>query len=126
MDPPPRRNAYRAGSGIRPMAPRKGAALRADRAGDGTVAVVLAAGTSSRMGRPKGAVEFQGRPLLERVLENLRSGGIRSVVVVLGHEAERVRKAVRFQDETVVVASDYRAGMSRSLQTGLRNLRPGT
>ncbi len=90
------------------------------------MAVVLAAGTSSRMGRPKGAVEFQGRPLLERVLENLRSGGIRSVVVVLGHEAERVRKAVRFQDETVVLASDYRAGMSRSLQTGLRNLRPGT
>ncbi len=102
------------------MAPRKGAAARTGGASDGTVAVVLAAGVSSRMGRPKGAVPFEGHPLLERVLDNLRSAGLRSVVVVLGHEAEQVRQAVRFQQEKVVVASDYRSGMSRSLATGLR------
>lgn len=63
---------------------------------------------------------------MDRVLGNLRSGGIRSVVVVLGHEADRVRTAVDLRQETVVVASDHRAGMSRSLAAGLRAVRPGS
>ncbi|HTS33811.1 MAG TPA: NTP transferase domain-containing protein [Thermoplasmata archaeon] len=101
------------------MAPPRGATARAGGVGNGTVAIVLAAGVSSRMGRPKGAVPFEGTPLLELVLQKLRSAGVGSAVVVLGHGAEQVRRSVRFLNEKVVVASDYRAGMSRSLAAGL-------
>jgi xanthine dehydrogenase accessory factor len=108
------------------MSPRKVAAARPSRAAEGTTAVVLAAGISSRMGRAKAGVVLGGRSLLDRVLENLRAAGVRSVVVVLGHDADVVRKAAHFREERVVVASDYRSGMSRSLQAGLRAVGPET
>ncbi len=49
--------------------------------------IVLAAGRSSRMGRPKAELLLDGRTFLERCVEALRQGGCRSVVVVLGGEA---------------------------------------
>ncbi len=88
--------------------------------GSGTAAVVLAAGTSSRMGRPKALVTIGGRRLLERTLENLRQGGIEEVVVVLGHRADEIRTAVDLAGTTVVVNREYAEGMASSLRAGVR------
>jgi len=46
--------------------------------------IVLAAGRSSRMGRPKAELELDGRSFLDRCIAALRAGGCRSVMVVLG------------------------------------------
>src|SRR3989454_1060186 len=46
-------------------------------------AIVLAAGTSSRMGSPKPLLTFGGRPLLERVLETVRDPPVDDIVVLL-------------------------------------------
>ncbi len=46
--------------------------------------LVLAAGRSGRMGRPKAELELEGRTFLERCIDALLGGGCRSVVVVLG------------------------------------------
>src|SRR2546422_185106 len=87
-------------------------------------AIVLAAGTSSRMGSPKPLLTLGGRPLLERVLETVRDAAVDDIVVVLGHEADRVRDGVSFDGAHAVVNPAYIEGMSTSLQAGIRAADP--
>jgi len=85
-------------------------------------AVVLAAGLSRRMGRPKLVLPLGGKPVLERVLDVLRRAKVDETVVVLGANAAQVRKIVRFEKEKVVVNPGYRKGMSSSIRVGLRSI----
>ena len=85
-------------------------------------AVVLAAGASSRMGKPKQILPLDGVPMLERVLEVLRRTSVGRVVVVLGANAAAVRKGVKFTDELVVFNPRFAEGMSSSLRLGLRHV----
>jgi len=82
-------------------------------------AVVLAAGSSSRMGKPKQTLQLEGGPMLERVLQTLRQTKVDMVVVVLGAHASVVRGWVKFGKEKVVVNRRFKAGMSGSLRLGL-------
>ena len=86
--------------------------------------LVLAAGSSSRMGSPKQLLELGGRPLLEVVLAAVNASGLDDVVVVLGGAAERIQGEVDFGRARVVVNADYATGMSSSLRTGLHSLGP--
>ena len=63
---------------------------------DGAVAVVLAAGRSTRMKSvlPKVLHEVSGRPLIDFVLDAVNAAGVSRTVVIVGHEAERVRQAL--------------------------------
>lgn len=57
--------------------------------------LVLAAGTSSRMGAAnKLLLTLDGAPLVVHAVRSLRAGGVRDVVVVTGHERDRVEQAV--------------------------------
>jgi xanthine dehydrogenase accessory factor len=105
-------------------APDRGARRRAGHGG-ATAALVLAAGTSSRMGRPKALVPVGGERMIDRTLSNLRAGGVDEIVVVLGHRAAEVRAAVDFGDAAVVEAPDYRDGMSSSLRAGIHAVASG-
>jgi len=62
-----------------------------------TAAIVLAAGLGKRMQSdlPKVLHVARGRPLLRHVLDAVRGAGIERVVVVVGHQAERVRQAMQ-------------------------------
>ncbi|HEV2500664.1 MAG TPA: nucleotidyltransferase family protein [Terriglobia bacterium] len=91
---------------------------------DPVAGLVLAAGESRRMGRDKALLEYQGQPFLEVILGNLRNAGISRVVVVLGHNADRISNAVHLGDAEVVINSDYHLGQTSSLQAGLRALDP--
>jgi UDP-N-acetylglucosamine diphosphorylase/glucosamine-1-phosphate N-acetyltransferase len=68
--------------------------------GDRLEAVVLAAGKGTRMksDRPKVLHELAGRPLLAHVLDTARAAGIARTVVVVGHQADRVREACQAPD----------------------------
>lgn len=88
-------------------------------------AVVLAAGVSSRMGKPKQTVPLNGVPMLEMVLEILHKSNVGRIVVVLGANAAEVRKRIGFADETVVVNPRFAEGMSGSLKLGLRHVGRG-
>src|SRR2546428_7737164 len=68
-------------------------------------AIVLAAGTSSRMGSPKPLLTLGGRPLLERGLETGRDAAVGDIVVVLGHEADPGPGGVSFGGAHAVVNS---------------------
>ena len=54
-------------------------------------AVVLAAGSSTRMGRNKLLLELGGETLVRRAVRAALGAGVDEVVVVLGHEEPRVR-----------------------------------
>ena len=82
-------------------------------------AVVLAAGKSTRMGQPKQLLLWNGKPLLEHALANLRNVKLNEIVVVVGCGADAVRKQVDLHDIKVVENRDYELGMGRSLGVGV-------
>ena len=88
-------------------------------------AVVLAAGESKRMGRPKQLLPYGNSTILETVLANVLASPVDRTLVVLGAGAERVAPlAAKFPVDTVV-NPDFRSGMLSSVQCGIRTL-PGS
>ena len=86
-------------------------------------AVLLAAGSASRMGhRPKCLLELGGVPLIRRQLIALSGAGVDELVVVLGHYADRIEPAVRDFPVTLVHNPDPDAGQVSSLRLGLQAL----
>lgn len=81
-------------------------------------AIVLAAGASSRFGSPKALALLEGRPILEHVLDAVRTAGIEDIVVVLGHAAQEIEDGIDWLSERRVRNPDPRY-MSGSLQVGL-------
>jgi molybdenum cofactor cytidylyltransferase len=81
---------------------------------------VLAAGTSSRLGRPKQLLELGGKPVLQHVLDAADASPLDQIVVVLGHAAEEVAARIELPARTVVTLNpDYGEGQSTSLIAGL-------
>src|SRR5579871_2611305 len=85
-------------------------------------AIILAAGGSTRMGRAKPLLEWDGRPLVARAAEAALGGGASPVIVVLGAEAERVRPCLSGLTLQAVVNPQWPTGMASSLRCGLRAL----
>ena len=82
-------------------------------------ALVMAAGRSSRMGPAnKLLAEVDGQPMVRRVDAALASAAA-PVIVVLGHDAHRVRAALRGCKVHFIENPDFAAGMSTSLRQGL-------
>ncbi len=85
-------------------------------------AVVLAAGASRRYGEHKLLLPLQGKPLIRRTVEQLLASQVDEVVVVLGREAEAVRRALDELPARCVVNPDFQEGMSTSLRAGIEAL----
>ncbi|MCB1742021.1 MAG: NTP transferase domain-containing protein, partial [Gammaproteobacteria bacterium] len=86
-------------------------------------AVVLAAGQSRRMGiRNKLLEPVDGKPMLLHVLDTLAASAVDEVVVVTGHEAERVTELLGDRKLRVVHNPAYAEGLSTSLCAGLASL----
>lgn len=82
-------------------------------------AVVLAAGASTRMGRPKALLRWRGRPFVVHAIEQARTAGASTVVVVEGATvlpAEHLGRATRVRN------TRWAEGPLGSLQHGLRAL----
>lgn len=90
----------------------------------GTVAgVVLAAGLSRRLGRNKLLLEIDGEPLVRRTVARAIAAGLSPVLVVVGHERERVEKALEGLACRIVFNPRYaEEGKNGSLKAGIRAL----
>jgi CTP:molybdopterin cytidylyltransferase MocA len=93
-------------------------------------AIVLAAGDSQRMGRPKALLEFDGRTALDLCVTACLEGGASEVVVVLGAEAEPIRKASRALLRSsapvrLVVNERHATGQTSSVQCALAEIPAG-
>lgn len=93
-----------------------------------TAAIILAAGTSSRMkdGQNKLLLPLHNQPVLVHVIEAVLGSQARPIVLVLGHQAETVRAHIQSclkNNEIIIVENPaYRQGQSTSMQAGLRAL----
>jgi molybdenum cofactor cytidylyltransferase len=90
------------------------------------VALVLAAGASSRMGTAKALLDFDGRCCLQLVLAACMKGGVQRVVVVTAPtgQAVRAQAAAPGLETTLAVNPHPERGMLTSLQAGLAALPP--
>jgi molybdenum cofactor cytidylyltransferase len=82
-------------------------------------AIVLAAGESSRMGRPKPLLPLNGDTFLGHLLGQLRASRVERVVVVLGHRPEQVLDAMPEVRDFAVVNERYQLGQLSSFIVGL-------
>ncbi|WP_081853129.1 molybdopterin-binding/glycosyltransferase family 2 protein [Bosea sp. 117] len=90
-----------------------------------TAAIVLAAGRGTRMeGRNKLAAELDGTALVRRVVEAALGSCARPVVVVTGHEPERIAQALSGLEVSFAHNPDFTEGISTSIRTGIAALPP--
>ena len=93
-----------------------------------TAAIILAAGSSSRMGegRHKLLLPLDERPVLAHVIEAALASQARPILIVLGHQAEQVRSQIASYVEhtaiTLIENPDYLQGMSTSMRIALEAL----
>ena len=101
-------------------APVRAAAPRAPK----VAALLLAAGRSTRMGQAnKLLAELDGKPLVRHAAEAALAARVARLLVVTGHEAERVRAALAGIEADFVHNPDFAAGISGSLARGLAALK---
>ena len=81
--------------------------------------VLLAAGTSSRMGKNKLFLRLGGDSVLRRAAKSAVAAGLDPLIVVLGHESGKARAELEGIDCAPVVNEDYASGMNTSLRAGI-------
>lgn len=82
-----------------------------------SVAVVLAAGKSTRMksSLPKVLHPVCGRPMIELVLDAARAAGVQRLLVVIGHQSERVREALSIHSDVEFVLQEEQLGTGHAV-----------
>ena len=89
---------------------------------DNVYAIILAGGTSSRLGRPKQLLKWQNQSLLEHAIQNAHVFLNERVIVVLGAHAELIQSAVDLDGITTVVNLNWQAGVASSIKAGVHAL----
>ena len=93
--------------------------LRRSKPSQRIAGIVLAAGTSSRMGRNKLVEILRGKALVRHAVDAALASRLDPVLVVTGHEAEKMRAALAGATVTIVANPHYAKGLSTSLKAGI-------
>jgi molybdenum cofactor cytidylyltransferase len=81
-------------------------------------ALILAAGASTRLGRPKQLVRLGNETLLDRSVRIAEEAGCAPIVVVLGASEDQIRNRCKLQDVLIVSHPDWAEGMGTTLSRG--------
>jgi molybdenum cofactor cytidylyltransferase len=87
-------------------------------------AVILAAGSSSRLGEPKQLLDLGGQPVLAHTLAAVRQTTLAPIYVVLGHAAAEIERRIDLTDIQVLHNPDHLSGQSSSVRVALDALPP--
>ena len=87
-------------------------------------AVVLSAGESSRMGRPKALLPIEGETFIGRIVASLKQTQVGKIIVVLGHNSDLLAAAIRPLAVDILINTNYKLGQLSSLQVAVRKLLP--
>ncbi len=91
-----------------------------------TSVIILAAGSSSRLGQPKQLVSYQGKSLLVHAIEAAKEVAGGAVVVVTGAHEELIRAAIATYDVHIIHNPLWQQGMASSIAAGVNSLPSGT
>jgi molybdenum cofactor cytidylyltransferase len=96
-------------------------------AGKPVTAVILAAGTSSRMGQAKQLLALGDSTVLAQTLAHVQAAAFHEIIVVLGASAEAIRRRLPSPHEfKIVVNQAYQQGIASSLRAGLSAVDPNS
>ena len=85
-------------------------------------AIILAGGESKRMGRPKALLRFAGQTFLEHIVSVLKDCPVDGITVVLGADAETIKRQVDLSSVDVVINKRYKDGQLSSLIAGIESM----
>jgi molybdenum cofactor cytidylyltransferase len=85
-------------------------------------AIILSAGASSRMGRPKALLPYREGTFLEHLIQVTRHARVGVTRIVLGAGAEEIRKIAKLDFSMVVVNPNWEQGQLSSICEGIRSL----
>ncbi|MFD1360450.1 nucleotidyltransferase family protein [Lentibacillus salinarum] len=85
--------------------------------------ILLAAGFSSRMGKLKALLPWQGIPLIQYQIEQMRKAGVNEIIVVLGYRAQLLQRIVSPFDVKTVINENYSEGKSSSIRKGASHIK---
>ena len=85
--------------------------------------LILSAGKSERMGRPKALLRFRGSCFLTHILKEAASSRLTDVKVVLGHDAQAILQELPEIEPRTIFNRQYGRGQLSSLQCGLEHFR---
>jgi len=85
-------------------------------------AIVLAAGMSTRMGTQKLLLSFEGKTIIEKVVENILLSGVDQIIVILGSDAHEISEALQLMPVKFVLNENYNKGMHTSVIAGVKAL----
>ncbi|MDQ0638647.1 molybdenum cofactor cytidylyltransferase [Pedobacter sp. W3I1] len=81
--------------------------------------IILAAGSSSRLGRPKQLLDYKGKTLLQTVINEALETNCKPVIVVLGANAEEIAAQHQNDQVSFVINESWGNGMASSIAAGL-------
>ncbi len=84
--------------------------------------IILAAGASKRLGKPKQLLVFQGETLLKRAVKTALASGCRPVIVVLGANGEILKPEIEAFNIEIAGNANWENGMGASIQAGVKKL----
>jgi molybdenum cofactor cytidylyltransferase len=85
-------------------------------------AVILAAGGSSRLGRPKQLLPFRGKTLVRRIVDAAVEGGCSPIVVVVGRDKEKIARELEQSNAVIVENVNWNNGMGTSIRSAVQHL----
>lgn len=89
------------------------------------VALILAAGESKRMNSPKMLLPFDGKTIIETVINKVLASAVDKTVVVLGSDREKVIEVIKDYPVTICQNEKFRTGMLSSVKCGIQSLPAG-
>jgi len=84
--------------------------------------IVLAAGSSSRLGRPKQLINFQGKSLLQHAVDEALQTSLQPIIVVVGGHDDAIIKTLKEAKVTIIKNLNWKEGISSSIRCGLEAL----
>lgn len=88
--------------------------------------IILAAGASQRLGQPKQLVQYKGRSLVQRAIQNAESVSPHEILVITGADAEAVQAEVQSTSAQCVQHTDWYNGMATSIGKGAQSVDEGS
>ena len=90
-----------------------------------TAILILAAGRSRRMGKPKQLLKVGAKTLLQRAIETALGASAGAVYCVIGAQATAIREHIRGYPIHILENTEYNTGLSSSLKCGIEAVEKG-
>lgn len=82
--------------------------------------VILAAGSSSRLGQPKQLIKYKNKPLLQNIIDHSQVLSFKSKILILGAHAEEIQKNINKGEFKVFINEEWKEGIASSIRKGVR------